>query len=252
MSDNKNVKVEGNTASVHYVIEPDACDMMAAWRPGAILTVMQTATRYGREAMGIGWAELAEKGALWVVSRVSVKLDRIPKLGETLTVQAAALTPVKLLFPWKFRFTDEAGETVGEAGSIWNLMDAGSRRISFIPGIGEKIPRPEGGISRMELPAMAEEIPCSPQRKAVRPVFTDLDINGHVSHIRYADWCCNAMGPELLRHFAVDSFRITYMQEVRPEAVIDTELRLMDSRFSFSGYNAESPAFILDGTLAKR
>ena len=36
------------------------------------------------------------------------------------------------------------------------------------------------------------------------------------------------------------------------DAMVDTELRIEDKSFSFSGYNAESPAFILNGTLMKR
>lgn len=251
MGKNPNVITEGNITSVHLIIEADACDIMRMWKPSAAITAMQLATHYGREALGIGWSALAEKGALWVVSRLNLTLNRIPRLGEALTVQAFALPPVKLLFPWKFRFIDSAGETIGEGSSLWNLMDAASRRISFIPGIGDQIPKPEG-TSRPSLSEAAEELACEPARSALRPVYTDLDLNGHVSHIRYIDWCCNALGYDVLRNFAISSFRISYMQEVRPEDVVDTELRVEGSAFSFSGYHADRPAFIIDGTLTKR
>ena len=248
---NSDLTFEGNATYVKLTIEPDACDMMGTWRPDSTLTAMQSATHYGRENLGIGCADLLEKGKLWVVSRVNITLKRIPRLGEELTVQAFALPAVKLLFPWKFLFVDKTGETIGEGSSVWNLMDASSRRVSYVPGIAEKIPA-QAGLCRTELPKAAAELLSPPKKNALRPVYTDLDINGHVNHVHYMDWCCNAMGISVLQHYAVDSFCISFMQEIRPDAMVDTELRIEDKSFSFSGYNAESPAFILNGTLMKR
>ena len=70
------------------LIEADECDTAAVWRPSAIVTAMQRATHYAREALGIDWSSLAAKGALWVVSRVNVSFERIPKMGEKLTLRA--------------------------------------------------------------------------------------------------------------------------------------------------------------------
>jgi len=252
MEEKKNIMTDGVVTSVNITIEPDACDMTGTWKPSAVLTVMQLATHYGRDALGMGWTELSKKGALWVVSRIKLSMNRVPKLGEDLTVRAVALPAVKLLFPWKFSFVDSTGEVIGEGSSIWNLMDSTTRRISYLPGIAQKIPAPPDGACRPSLPEAAEELMCAPERKAVRPVFSDLDINGHVSHIRYIDWCSNALGTDVMRRYAISSFRISFMQEVRPEALVDTELRIEDGEFSFSGYNAESPAFIISGTLTKR
>lgn len=252
MAVNRNISCDGSTTAVYLTVEPDACDLTGAWRPDAALTAMQLASHYGREALGIGWSALAERGALWVVSRINLSLSRIPRLGEKLTVRATALPAVKLLFPWKFLITDAAGEIIGEGSAIWNLMDASARRITYIPGIGDRIPKSEGTSPRPELPGAAAELSCPPERRAVRPVYSDLDINGHVSNIRYLTWCCNALGADVLRRFAISSLRISFMQEVLPEAVVDTELRTENDRFSFSGYNGESPAFIIEGTLTKR
>lgn len=248
----RNVETQGNTTSVSLTIEADACDMTCTWRPSSALTLMQIATGYARDAMGIGLEKLMEMGKLWVVSRLNFSMSRVPKLGEKITLEASAMPAVKLLYPWKFKFLDSDGEIIGEGCSIWNLMDAETRRIAFVPGIGDKIPKPEGAPCRPELPTAAEELSCQPISKAVRPVYTDLDINGHVSNIRYIDWCCNALGAELLRRMAVSSFRISYTNEIRPDDVIDTELRVEDNRFSYSGYKGDSPAFIIDGVLTKR
>ena len=39
-----------------------------------------------------------------------------------------------------------------------------------------------------------------------RPVYTDLDVNGHMNNTRYADLLCNALGIDLMKEFEPDLF----------------------------------------------
>lgn len=249
MAENKNVTVENGTATLKLFIEADECDMTASWRPSAAVTAMQRATHYSREALGVDWDALAEQGALWVVSRVNVKLDRMPHMGEEIILRATPLTPVKALFPWKFEFLDSNNIPFGEGETLWNLMDSSTRRIAIRPDISAKIPAPEQSARGVALPAAARELEGSPKRQSLSPVYTDLDINGHASHLRYIDWCCNRLGAAVMNRYSLREFRISYMQEVRAGQSVDTELRIDGTRFSFSGYHGETQAFVIDGTL---
>lgn len=252
MSENKNVAVENGVATLKLFIEADECDMTASWRPSAAVTAMQRATHYSREALGIDWSSLAEQGALWVVSRVNVKLDRMPHMGEEIILRATPLTPVKALFPWKFEFLDSDNNPLGEGETLWNLMDASTRRIAIRPEITAKIPQSAQGVRSVALPVAARELEGIPKRHVLSPVYSDLDINGHASHLRYIDWCCNELGASVMNQYRLQEFRISYMQEVRAGQSVDTELRIDGTRFSFSGYHGESPAFVIDGTLSSQ
>ena len=100
------IMTKNGITTLTLLIEADECDTAAVWRPSAIVTAMQRATHYAREALGIDWSSLAAKGALWVVSRVNVSFERIPKMGEKLTLRAIPQKPVKALYPWRFEFSD--------------------------------------------------------------------------------------------------------------------------------------------------
>ena len=250
MSENKNVAVENGIAALRLFIEADECDMTASWRPSAAVTAMQRATHYSRKSLGIDWDSLAEQGALWVVSRVNVKLDRMPHMGEEIILRATPLTPVKALFPWKFEFLDSDNNPLGEGETLWNLMDASTRRLAIRPEITAKIPQSAQGVRSAALPAAARELEGIPKRHVLSPAYSDLDINGHASHLRYIDWCCNELGAAVIARYQLREFRISYLQEVRAGQRVDTELRIDGTSFSFSGYHGETPAFVIDGTLS--
>lgn len=252
LSENKNVSFENGIAELTLFIEPDTCDMTATWRPSAALTAMQLATHYAREALGIDWGTLAEKGGLWVVSRVNVKFWRMPRMGEKITLRAVALPPLKALYPWHFSFVDRNGVVVGEGSTLWNLMDANTRRILILPEINEKIKSAGQPARSSSLPSAAQELETPARTHTLTPLYTDLDINGHTSHLRYIDWCCNSMGPELMGKYCIMEYRISYMQEVRAGQTVDTQLRLDGMNFSFAGSIDGSPAFVVDGRLAGR
>lgn len=252
MCENKNVSIDNGTAILTLFLEADVCDTAMAWRPSAVLTAMQQAAHYAREALGIGWSSLAAAGALWVVSRVNVKLVRIPQMGEKVILRATPQPPIKALFPWLFEFLDEKGNILGSGKCLWNLMDASTRRIVFHPEIASQIPVPTQITHTTSLPAAACELESAPRTGNLTPAYTDLDINGHASHLRYIDWCCNALGSRLMTQYCIPEFRISYMREVAPSQPLRTELRVNDVNFSFSGYSENVPAFVVDGTLLRR
>lgn len=252
MCDNKNVSIDNGTAILTLFLEADVCDTAMAWRPSAVLTAMQQAAHYAREALGIGWSTLATTGALWVVSRVNVKFVCIPQMGEKVILRATPQPSVKALFPWLFEFLDEKGNILGTGECLWNLMDASTRRIVFHPEIACRIPAPTQIISTTSLPDAACELESAPRAGNLTPVYTDLDINGHASHLRYIDWCCNALGSRLMAQYYIPEFRISYMCEVLPSQPLRTELRVNGVNFSFSGYYEDLPAFVVDGTLLRR
>jgi acyl-ACP thioesterase len=172
-------------------------------------------------------------------------------MGEKIILRATAMPALKALYPWQFSFIDSDGNKIGEGSTLWNLMNAETRRIMVIPEIDAKIPRNAAGGAK-SLPSPAKELETPARRQTLSPVYTDLDINGHASHLRYIDWCCNRLGHELMSKCWIKDFRISYMQEVRADQTVSTELRVDGQDFSFAGYDGATCCFVIDGTLASR
>lgn len=227
------------------------CDMGGAWRPDAVLTAMQEAATAHCERLGIGRDVTDSQGVIWVLSRARVAFTRVPRLRERVDVETWPLPRRHLYCPRANRFLDADGREIGSAYSLWVMMDVRARRIVFNDVVAARLPENADMPAGPGMPAVARpagEI----VRAEYRPVFTDFDLNGHVNNTRYLEWCCNALGFEEMSRRQITAFDVCYESEVRPGAVVRTELSRGDDRFTFCGFDGDRRCFSVAGTLGER
>ena len=227
-------------------------DMNARLRPGALLEIMQEMAGVHAEKLGIGRSVLLEKNLVWVLTRLEVRMDRWPAHGETLRVETFPMPNRRVFFPRYFIFRDTAGNQIGCAGSLWVLLDVTERKMARPDLVVPFMPDNSDLAAPMGMPATVSECAGQAVEALLTPVYTDLDMNGHVNNTRYLDWCCNALGVDVLRTRELRSFAINFNQEVRPGQTPRTELRRDGDRFSFCGFVGDARHFDVGGVLAPR
>ena len=94
-------------------------------RPGALFEIMQDAATQHAELLHISAGDI---GALWVLSRLRVQLDRPLRAEETLslTTWCAGIKGATWLRGFCFQI---GGEPVGQAISSWVVLDPVNRRL---------------------------------------------------------------------------------------------------------------------------
>lgn len=224
-------------------------DMNGRMMPSAILEVMQEMAGAHAELLGIGRSTLLDMNLVWVLTRVEVQMARYPLFGETISVETFPMPNRRWFFPRYFIFRDEDGKQIGCAGSLWVLLDVRERRMSRPDPVLAMLPDNSDLTAPLGLPATVAEIAGAFETQTFRPVYTDLDMNGHVNNTRYLDWCCNALGIDTLRQVELASFALNYNQEIRPGQEIRTELHRSGSDFSFSGFAGDTRHFDVGGVL---
>ena len=241
-----------NTYDETFTLRPRDCDLNDRWRPGAVLETMQDAAGTHSFLLGCGREELVKNNIVWVLSRCEVLMDRYPASGEKITVHTFP-TPTRIcFFPRYYVFTDEHGELIGKAGSLWLLLDLGTRRMLPPGEIGKLIPDNRELSVPMNLPATVGNLQGEEFVTEYTPVYTDLDVNGHVNNTRYADWLCNALGIGLMSEYEPDRIILNYNHEVLPGHQVTLRRILKGSEFRLSGMVGGSSAFEIGGTLRKR
>lgn len=155
----------------------------------------------------------------------------------------------RVFFPRYFVFRDADGRQIGCAGSLWVLLDITTRKMGSPAEIAARMPDNHDLTAPMGMPATVEEIPGAATEASRLPVYTDLDVNGHVNNTRYLDWCCNALGIEVMRNHAMLTFCVNYNQEILPGQEVRTVLHRDGERFSFSGFEGDVRHFDVGGTL---
>ena len=226
------------------------CDLHGEWRPSAILEAMQETATTHSDRLGIGRALTDGLGIAWVLSRTRVDLGRVPRLGESVTVQTWPLPPKHLFWPRMHAFLDADGRQIGSASSLWVLMDLQTRRVVASEPVRSRLPDNADLPGGMPAPGKPPEAGAVPG--ALLPPYGDFDVNGHVNNTRYLDWTCNALGIGVLAEWRVCAFSVSYEQEILPGAEVRTALAHKDDRFAFTGTIGDRRCFSVIGEMERR
>lgn len=228
------------------------CDLTGHWRPSAILEAMQETAGTHSQLIGVGRNALLQKGVVWVLTRVEVVMDRYPKIGDTVSIETFPMPVRRCFFPRYFVFRDEHGAEFGRAGTLWVLLDVATRKMAKPDICAALMPDNSDLLAPLGLPATVMEVSGTLDVSTHFPVYTDLDVNGHVNNTKYMDWCCNALGVDAMTSHCLTQFDVNYDLEIRPGQDIRCEMRRLGDVFSFSGFEGNVRHFDIGGTLKER
>lgn len=240
------------TYSESFLLRSYQADVTDHLRPGALLEMMQEMAGAHAELLGVGHSMTIQHGLAWVLTRVEVRMKRYPRSHETLQIETFPMPNRRWFFPRYFIFRDAQGEEIGCAGSMWTLLDIHERKMAKPGPVLPLMPDNSDLTAPMGMPCTVEEIAAAPSEREQAPLYTDLDVNGHVNNTRYLDWCCNALGVDVMKAHELRSFALNFHHEILPAHRIRTELRCDGERFSFSGFAGDTRHFDVGGVLAPR
>jgi len=138
------------------------------------------------------------------------------------------------------------------AGSLWILMDRETRRTLTSKECGVELPNVKYIEIPIKISTASRKIDGAESAGTYKPLYTDIDFNGHVNNIRYADWLCNAIGVKALIDHEISFVSISYNYEVLPDVELITKLICGGNEFQFSGVFEGKTYFNIDGVIRKR
>ena len=225
-------------------------DLNARIKPSAILEIMQEMAGAHAAILDVGHTRLSPMHLAWVLTRVEVRMERYPVSGEIITVETFPMPNRRVFFPRYFIFRDSEGNQIGCAGSLWVVLDVTTRKMADASLIIPLMPDNRDLTAPMGMPATVEDVAGEEITSPRLPVYTDLDVNGHVNNTRYLDWCCNALGIDTMRSSTMLQFAVNFNQEILPGQEVLTVLHRTENAFSFSGIADEKRYFDIGGTLS--
>ena len=229
-----------------------SCDMSGAWKPSAILETMQETAGVHSRIFGLSRDVMDAMNIAWVLSRLTVRFDRVPVVGETITVETYPTPNRHMFFPRTHIFRDDTGAQVGCANSLWVLMDLTERKLTRSDEVLAHMPDNTGMAMLPGMPATVKPLSGEPVTGEVIPRYSELDMNRHVNNTKYLDWCVNALGVDVMAENCITAFDVNYDAEILPGSVIRTELTRDGEKFSFCGFDGAKRHFSVGGTLAAR
>ena len=228
-------------------------DLNNRLRLQALLGMFQETAGDQCEQFGSGWSTLwTQHGLCYVVVRMEVRMERYPKVMETVTVETFPAPLRRWFFPRYYIFRDEAGKQIGCAATLWVLLDLKERRMTAPGDVAKTVPDNSDLTPPMGLPSAVDLVEGPETVTARMPAYFDLDVNQHVNNTRYLDWACDALGVDRMRAYCLKSFRVSYDNEVRPDQEISLRVSLRDARCRVAGYHDGKLYFEVGAELGER
>jgi acyl-ACP thioesterase len=168
------------------------------------------------ENLGVGRDAMFRAGQGWVLSRMSVVLDRRPRQGETITVRSWPRGWDRLFAVRDFDIRDGSGVPLVRGRSCWLILDIAKRRPLRPQALMGTLPLNEGLDALPGGGANLEAVDNLHKAGERRAAYSDIDYNGHVNNARYVQWIQDILENEDLENARRMRLDINYLSETKP------------------------------------
>ena len=165
------------------------------------------------EKIGMGLKYLSEKKLGWVIYKWDITMIRYPEFNEKITVRTWPSSFRKFYAYRQYDILDAAGEVIGNANSVWFLIDTLRRKPKSISNeiyAAYKIDdetRNSVDFGKLRPPAIIDE------EKSFNVRYSDIDTNKHVNNVKYIAWCIETVPINIVVKYTLQNIKVIYEKE---------------------------------------
>lgn len=176
--------------------------------------IIDVATRHAN-SLGIGNATMADMNCGWVLSRLTIEMQRWPRANETYCIRTWIESWNRHFSERSFEICDGEGNTLGWARSIWMVLNtithtnAGTSHLNLPAG------HTESG-KRNPIPRQGKHHPIEGEPIGSHPVkYTDMDFYRHVNTLIYSRLVLDTVSLDDFDRNFISRFEMSFMHEGR-------------------------------------
>jgi medium-chain acyl-[acyl-carrier-protein] hydrolase len=195
-------------------------------RAAVLCRLLQEAATEHAARLGVAVEALIGSGVAWVLSRLSLRVERWPGVDDEIVVSTWPEAANRLVTERCFEIAGADGSVVATASTLWLILDLERRRPVRMPaGVLEALARHDIG----DQPARPDELGV-PDPADLEVVFSvrrsDLDRAGHVNNTSYVEWAMEAVPDEVWAGSDLVRFEVAYLAEChRGQTVVSRSQR---------------------------
>lgn len=205
---------ENKIGSYDFVAEPFHVDFTEKLTMGVLGNHLLNCAGIHAAERGFGIAELNENHYTWVLSRLAVEMEEMPRAYEKFSIRTWVENVYRLFTDRNFEIVNAAGKPIGYARSIWAMISMETRKPADLlalhgGGITDYICDKECPIEKAGRVKVNEAEPVA--RYTAK--YGDIDLNGHVNSVKYIEHALNLFPLEIFREKSLRRFEVAYVAE---------------------------------------
>lgn len=200
-----------------------------------LCNLLQLTAATHSEIGGISFYDMQVFDQAWVLSRMRVEINQLPKSGDTVTVKTWINSLENSRSVRALEMYLDGKKIVGSE-TFWAVFNTKKRRpevlalpfkhFELYPDVKATVK----GFSKINLNHEKEMI-------FEKTVFlSDLDIVNHVNNVKYLEWCMDLIAPNLILNQKLKSFEMNFLKELSllDKVVIHEHISQTETIFSVS------------------
>jgi acyl-ACP thioesterase len=198
-----------------FPIRTFECDPHGRLLPRTLCLLLQETAAAHASELGVAVQTLLDRGVAWVLSQLKITVEHWPMAGETLHIQTWPAAASGTRIERRFRLLDGDGSVLGEATTLWLVMDLERRRPVRLPEYitGTFLPLVATGR-----PIRLDPIPAltAPQLEQTLTVaYGDLDMVHHANNAAFVEWMVSCVAGSLWNTHDPAAIEVHYLAECR-------------------------------------
>lgn len=200
----------------NFVAEPFHCDFTKHLFIGHLGNNLLNAADFHSNDRGYGVNYLNSVNKTWVLSRLSVELDKIPAIYEDFVVETWIDSVMRYFTNRNFKITNKDGYVYGYGKSIWAMIDTTTRQpVDILKTSNETISEYletdyANSIKKSSRVRLDDDLKL---QQSILTTYSDIDINGHVNSIKYIEHILDLFPIEYYKKYRIKKFDIAYIME---------------------------------------
>ncbi|MBO4658002.1 MAG: acyl-[acyl-carrier-protein] thioesterase [Prevotella sp.] len=200
-----------------FLAEPFHCDFSGRLFMGHLGNHLLNAADYHSHDRGFGMAFLNTINKTWVLSRLAVEMDEMPRMYARFDVETWVESAMRFFTKRNFKVIDQqTGKVYGYGRSIWAMIDTETRQPANLLDVNDGAllgyvekdkPCPIAKSSRVNSSGQGELV------AEIHPRYNDIDINGHVNSVKYIEHVLDLFSLEWYASHRLHRFEVAYVAE---------------------------------------
>ena len=234
----KDLSDKSLTLKTNFSVTSADTDMFSRIRLGGFVNFLIQSAIQSADDLGFGFGGIRKQQLFWVLSRLTLQIDRPLKWYEEVEVETWPKNVERIIYLRDFLIRDKSKNIVAKATSGWLAVDMNTKRPKRIEGVEADF------FTHLRDKHAIEDSPekLKPvdegEHFEIQSSFYDIDLNKHVTSTRYVDWMMDTFSIDFHENNYPRKLSINYLKETKPkEKILLTRKKKGEKLFAFDGVN---------------
>ncbi|OYD43052.1 hypothetical protein CHU00_01690 [Sphingobacterium cellulitidis] len=175
--------------------------------------ILQITASEHAENLGFGYKAMVNASQSWVLSRMLIEIDNLPRYTQSITVRTwiQDFTGSRSIRNFEVWLDDQV---LVRASSLWVVFNIKTRRADIFALSTDHM---EFFRDKTSTKNLVEKIDGNVDFQLLnnyKVKLSDLDIVYHANNVKYMEWCFDAMEPERILNGTIHNLEMNFLKEL--------------------------------------